>query len=130
MYESEFASVLKVMRRDGNSLSPVLRQAWDGGDLRTLTKNSPIEATAPHVAIVALVTREELLRRIDETELANGFMNRFLIVAAKRQRLLPEGGNVPPEDAPKLEALGVDVTCPTGTTFDEAVAAIRGKVQR
>ena len=46
------------------------------------------------------------------------------------KKLLVVGGNVPPEDAPKLEALGVDVTCPTGTTFDEAVEAIRGKVQR
>jgi hypothetical protein len=74
-----------------------LRQAWDGSDLRTLTKNSPTTATAPHIAIIALVTREELVRRIDETELANGFMNRFTIIAARRQRLLPDGGNVPVE---------------------------------
>ena len=40
--ETEFASPLKVMMRDGNTLSPVLRQAWDGQDLRTLTKTSAI----------------------------------------------------------------------------------------
>ena len=43
------------------------------------------------------VSREELLRYLDRTDLANGFINRFLIVAAKRQRLLPAGGNVPSE---------------------------------
>ena len=36
-----------------------------------------------------------MLRYLDRTDLANGFINRFVIIAAKRQRLLPSGGNVP-----------------------------------
>ena len=43
--ESEFANVLKVMTREGNTLSPVIRSAWDSGDLRTIVKNSPAKAT-------------------------------------------------------------------------------------
>ena len=39
--ESEFASVLAVMKREGNTLSPVLRVAWDRGTLQTMTRNSP-----------------------------------------------------------------------------------------
>jgi hypothetical protein len=35
--ESEFASTLRVMSREGNTLSPVIRQAWDRGDLRSMT---------------------------------------------------------------------------------------------
>jgi hypothetical protein len=35
VFEAEFASVLKVMERDGNTLSPILRQAWDTGYLRS-----------------------------------------------------------------------------------------------
>jgi hypothetical protein len=62
-----------------------------------LTKNSPLRATDAHVCILGHVSREELLRYLDRTDLANGFINRFLIIAAKRQRLLPSGGNVPYE---------------------------------
>lgn len=38
---SELASVLKTMSREGNTLSPVIRQAWDGNMLQIMTKNSP-----------------------------------------------------------------------------------------
>ena len=38
--EPEFAQCLKVMGRKGNFLSTVIRQAWDSGDLQTLTSRS------------------------------------------------------------------------------------------
>src|SRR5262249_52333926 len=43
--ESEFAGPLRVMRRESNTLSSTLRQAWDTGDLRTLVKHNPARAT-------------------------------------------------------------------------------------
>ena len=95
--ESEFATVLRVLQREGNSLSAVMRTAWESSDLRTLTKNAPLRSTGAHVAVLAHVSKEELLRYLDRTDLANGFINRFIIIAAKRQRLLPNGGNVPYE---------------------------------
>jgi hypothetical protein len=60
--ESEFASPLRTAQREGNTLSAVIRRAWDSGDLRTLVKNSPAVATGAHVGIVGHVTRDELLR--------------------------------------------------------------------
>src|SRR6202022_2707903 len=39
--EQEFASTLRVLERDGNTLSPTLRLAWDGNPLQVLTKNLP-----------------------------------------------------------------------------------------
>ena len=36
--EAEFAGALAVMERHGNTLSPVLRKAWDGDRLATLTR--------------------------------------------------------------------------------------------
>ena len=39
--ESEFARTLRVMSRESNTLSAIIRQAWDTGDLRALSKNSP-----------------------------------------------------------------------------------------
>lgn len=92
VYESELASVLGRMGRDGNTLSAVMRQAWDGGALSTLTKNSPARATGAHVAVIAHITAEELRRELTATETANGFANRFLWVCARRSQELPFGG--------------------------------------
>ena len=47
---SEFASLLKVMSRPGNTLSPLLRQAWSSGNLQNLNKNSPERATGAHIS--------------------------------------------------------------------------------
>jgi hypothetical protein len=86
--EEEFASVLKLARREGSILSATLRQAWDTGDLRILNKNSPVAATGAHIAVIGHITKVELLRYIDETELANGFANRFLWISVRRTKLL------------------------------------------
>jgi hypothetical protein len=91
-YEAELAGPLKVMRREGNNLSPVIRQAWDGGRLRTLTKNNPMKATDAHISVIGHVTKTELLRHLTETEAANGFANRFLWLLVRRSKLLPRGG--------------------------------------
>jgi methylmalonyl-CoA mutase C-terminal domain/subunit len=45
-------------------------------------------------------------------------------------KVLMVGGNIPAEDCPRLEALGVDVACPTGTTMDQVVEALRSRVGR
>jgi hypothetical protein len=92
--EGEFANTLKVMERETNTLSPVIRQAWEGGSLRTLTKNSPAKATGAHISIVGHITRDELRRLLNQTEAANGFANRFNWVAVKRSKCLPEGGQI------------------------------------
>lgn len=96
--QSEFASVLRVMGRDGNNLSPLMRAAWDSGDLRTLVKNNPLQATGAHISLIGHITRPELLRYLSDTEQHNGFGNHFLWCSVKRSKSLPEGGNVPPEE--------------------------------
>lgn len=88
--EPELAKVLKVMERQGNSLSPVLRQAWDHGTLRVMTRANPLTATDAHISLVGHITVEELSRLLPDVEAANGFMNRFLILAVRRGTLLPE----------------------------------------
>lgn len=96
--ESEFASVLHVMARNGNTLSAILRNAWDGKDLKTMTKNSPAKATKPHISIISHITKNELLRYLDNTECGNGFANRFLWLCVKRSKVLPEGGKINESD--------------------------------
>lgn len=90
--EAELAGVLKVMSREGNTLSPIIRQAWDDGALQTLTKNNPMKATGAHVSIIGHITKAELLRYLTETEAANGFANRFIWLLVKRSKELPFGG--------------------------------------
>ena len=96
--EEEFAQTLKVMGRESNTLSPTIRQAWDSGLLRTMTKNSPAKATDAHISIVGHITRTELRRNLCETEMTNGFGNRFLWVCVGRSKELPDGGNLRDED--------------------------------
>jgi hypothetical protein len=95
--EGELAGLLKVMAREGNTLSSTIRQAWDGDRLRTMTKNSPTRATGAHVSIIGHVTKTELLRHLSGTEAANGFANRFLWLMVRRSKVLPFGGEVPRE---------------------------------
>ena len=81
-----------LMARVGNSLSQIIRDAWDRDVLRTLTKAEPLFATGAHISQIGHVTADELRRYLDATETANGFANRFLFVCVKRARLLPDGG--------------------------------------
>ncbi|MDA2919245.1 DUF3987 domain-containing protein [Desulfobacterota bacterium AH_259_B03_O07] len=90
--ESEFAQTLRMLGRDGNILSPVIRNAWDSGDLQTLTKNSPAKSTGAHISIIGHIGRDELLRYLTGTEAGNGFGNRFLWFCVKRSKSLPFGG--------------------------------------
>jgi hypothetical protein len=92
--EQEFAQVLKVLSREGNTLSPIVRQAWDGETLQTMVRNNPLRANAAHVGIVGHITKDELLRYLTATELANGFFNRFLVLAVDRSKLLPFGSAI------------------------------------
>jgi len=90
--ETELARVFQVTDRIGNTLSPTLRDAWDARQLRTLTKQNATVATGAHVSIIGHVTGDELRRKLDRTEIANGFANRFLWLCVRRARLLPWGG--------------------------------------
>jgi len=92
--ESEFASVLKNASRDGNILSPVIRQAWDTGNLATLTKHNPVKATGSHITITGHITQDELKRYLSQTEVFNGLANRFIWLCVRRSKLLPEGGMI------------------------------------
>ena len=92
--QSEFASVLRVQRREGNTLSAILRNAWDSGTMGILTKNSPVKATGGHVSIIGHITEDELRKELTATDEANGYANRFLFVCASRSKHLPLGGDV------------------------------------
>jgi hypothetical protein len=101
--EPEFASVLKQTARDINTLSPALRSAWDGRPLALLTRTAPARATEAHICVIGHITQAELRHHATSVELANGFLNRFLLIACRRVRLLPEGGRRDPLQGSPLE---------------------------
>lgn len=101
---SEFAGVLRVMARVGNSLSSIILDAWDRSTLRILTKAEPLTATGAHISQIGHVTADELRRYLDATETANAFANRYLFVCVRRARLLADGGG-PIDWGPLAEAL-------------------------
>jgi len=94
--EPEFASVLKAASREISTLSPTLRSAWDGRPLAVLTRTAPARATGAHVTIIGHITHNELRRYASAIEIANGLLNRFLLLCVRRVRLLPEGGDPEP----------------------------------
>jgi hypothetical protein len=100
--EAEFAGALAVMDRSGNTLSPVIRNAWDGLPLQTLTKNLPLRATGAHISIIGHITQDELRARLRRTDMANGFANRFLFCLVRRSKRLPYGGHVDDATLAKL----------------------------
>jgi hypothetical protein len=91
--EPEFAGALVAADRHGNTLSSVIRKAWDGGKLSTMTRSSPLCATGAHISLIGHITIEELRARLTRTDMANGFANRFLFMLVKRSNLLPFGGD-------------------------------------
>jgi hypothetical protein len=102
--ETEYAQVLKQFERQGNTLSVILRQAWEGRQLRSLTKNSPAVATDAHISLIGHCTSAELQRYLSSTEAANGLGNRHLWLLVKRSNVLPEGSAIDPE---QIKALGM-----------------------
>jgi hypothetical protein len=103
--ESEFASPLTVMKRDGNTLSMVGRNAWDDKVLQTMTKNSPQKASHTHITIIGHVTKSELLKHLTEEKLGYGIANRFMFFLVRRMNILPRGGGKSPITEDQIERL-------------------------
>jgi hypothetical protein len=103
--EREFYQALAVMRRDGNILSRVVRDAWDCRPrIASLTKHSPACATNPMISISGHITEDELTRELDRVGMANGYANRFLFACVRRARMLPHGGKLDREIVEQLGA--------------------------
>lgn len=90
--EEEYAGVMRLLERQGNSLSQRMREAWQGRPIGSMTKNSKTVCKEPHISIIAHGTCEEVQRYLTATEMGNGWGNRHLWFCARRSKVLPEGG--------------------------------------
>jgi hypothetical protein len=98
LLSEEFASVLHVLGREKSHLSPLLRCAWDSGDLRTLDRHQPLQATGTHISLVGHITRHELAQHLHRSDARNGFVNRCLWTCVRRSQCLPEGSSPRPDE--------------------------------
>lgn len=105
--ESEFDNVLSQLRRDNNTLSATIRNLFDGRDIEPLTKTSPTRASRPHVSILGHITGHELRVKATPNDVANGLLNRFMMLYVSRPKLEP----LPcPTPEVKIEELAQRVT--------------------
>lgn len=86
---SEFAGVLAQGRRDGSTLTTVVRDAFDGVTLTIPTKASFNRASQTHVVIVGSVPETEIVRNLNEVDKTNGFANRFPMFYSARDKIVP-----------------------------------------
>ncbi len=103
IFEPEWARALRTLEREGNTLSAIIRQCWDTGNLRVMTRKDPVAATNVHVSIIGHITRDEFRKYFRDTEAANGFGNRFLLACARRSKVLPFGGSLSANDMLPLQ---------------------------
>jgi hypothetical protein len=90
--ESEFSRLLAVLAREGTTLSAIFRHCWDSGRADVTVRMKEMHVKGAHLSMVGHITRDELLRRLSDVDIANGFGNRILWVCARRSKLLPFGG--------------------------------------
>lgn len=88
VFEPEFARTIRVSRREANTLSSVIRQAWDATSFGVMTRVAK-RATNVHLAIVGHITPEELRSEVDIVDQQNGLLNRFLVCYSHRRVLRP-----------------------------------------
>ncbi|MEU3272538.1 DUF3987 domain-containing protein [Saccharomonospora sp. NPDC006951] len=92
-FENEWGGVMAKMKREGNSLSQILRAAWEGGDLSTLTVNARV-APESHVGVLAHITPEEFRAKLSDADMAGGTYNRFLPLAVAWSKALPDSSGL------------------------------------
>ncbi len=93
--EPEFAGVMARAKREGSTLSTVLRQAWDGGRLSVLNR-AALVASSSHVAVIGHITPREFRLRAAEADMSGGTYNRFLPIFVDRHKRLPLPEPIPP----------------------------------
>lgn len=103
--DGEFAAALRAMKRETNTLSAILRSAWDDGTISPLTKSQPVKVTGGHVCFVSHITQAELMACLSETDALNGFSNRILWVCTRRQGCVAFPARLSPEFRAEIQTI-------------------------
>jgi hypothetical protein len=94
----EFAGTLRSFKGSSGHLGPLLRGAWDSGNLPTFDMRQQLRASNTHVSLIAHITQHELAQTFHRTEAYNGFANRCLWTWVERSNCLPHASSPPPDE--------------------------------
>ncbi len=86
------------MGRDGNNSAPLMRAAWDNGDLRTplkITRSKQLARTSVLLGISLVQSYCAICQTQSNTTAS---VIAFLWCSVRRSKILPEGGKVPKEE--------------------------------
>lgn len=87
--ETEMGRLLVAMSRDGNVISPILRDAWDRSPIGRVLAREEMIVYKHHVGMIAHITPIELRAKLTSLDTANGFGNRIIWIASRRPHLMP-----------------------------------------
>ncbi|WP_434566694.1 DUF3987 domain-containing protein [Vibrio chagasii] len=93
--EEEMAAIFSLANNPKSNFSPYFRGFFDGTPVAPLTKYNKIYCKKPHVAFYGHITPKELLSVVKSVDLYNGFLNRFPIYYAKREKSVPVPEAIP-----------------------------------
>lgn len=94
---SEFAGVLSVAKRETQTITMVLRDAFDGMTLTTPTKTSFNRATDAHIVVLGSVPETELAKHLTQNDMTNGLANRFGMFYSSREKIIASPTATPPD---------------------------------
>lgn len=84
LLENEFGNALNHAERSGNTLSHVLRNAYDGKSIKPLTKRDRTFCSDPYFVLAGNITPKELNSHKQSSVMSmNGMLNRMLIIWTK-----------------------------------------------
>lgn len=89
----EFAGVLHKASGPQSTLSPVLRDGYDGGTLQNASASNASAAEKPHINVNASVPDQELVALLSgesSVERDNGLLNRFVLTWQRREKIVAD----------------------------------------
>jgi len=106
--EEEMSKALRLSKSKESILSAIIRAAFDGKAIGKLNKGEGrYRCSQPHISIVGHITPTELMAELQgTTALANGFVNRFLIVDTRREVYISRNGNWQTALMPFVQPIG------------------------
>lgn len=107
--EEEWEKMFTLGASDKSILTPIIRGAYDRIPLGKRNKgDNAYGVKCPHISIVANITPTDLRKALTGRAagaIANGFLNRFLLVKTVRSKYLPRGGQWKAKVQPYIKAI-------------------------
>lgn len=90
VFEEEYATLLAARSREGSTLDPKMRAAFDGGVLSNRRSGEVKTVTPPYwlPALIA-ITPDELRQRLEAGAMQSGSANRWLYLPVTRREIVP-----------------------------------------